>query len=83
MEEPTFLMPSGLRCRATSFSGLTTGIADMMLHIIRGEVSRMSSFMGSISISNRKFCLSRLTVSRQKQPRPAKPGVGITFTDGT
>jgi hypothetical protein len=23
---PTFLIPSGLRCRATSFSGLTTGI---------------------------------------------------------
>jgi hypothetical protein len=33
----TFLMPSGLRCKATSFSGLTTGILNTMLHIIPGE----------------------------------------------
>jgi hypothetical protein len=30
----TFLMPSGSRCKATSFSGLTTGILRIMLHII-------------------------------------------------
>jgi hypothetical protein len=30
----TFLMPSGFRCKATSFSGLTTGIVEIMLHVI-------------------------------------------------
>ena len=30
----TFLMPSGFRCKATSFSGLTTGMVDIMLHVI-------------------------------------------------
>jgi hypothetical protein len=30
-------MPSGLRCKATSFSGLTTGIVDTMLHAIVEE----------------------------------------------
>jgi hypothetical protein len=29
-------MASGLRCKATSFSGLTTGILNTMLHIILG-----------------------------------------------
>jgi hypothetical protein len=33
-EQLTFLMPSGLRCKATSFSGLTTGIVNTMFHII-------------------------------------------------
>jgi hypothetical protein len=33
----TFLMPSGLRCKATSFSGLTTGIFDTRSHIIPGK----------------------------------------------
>jgi hypothetical protein len=30
----TFLMPSGFRCKATNFSGLTTGIIEIMLHVI-------------------------------------------------
>jgi len=30
----TFLMPSGFRCKATSFSGLTTGMLGIMLHVI-------------------------------------------------
>ncbi len=30
----TFLMPSGFRCKATSFSGLTTGIVEIMPHVI-------------------------------------------------
>lgn len=33
----TFLIPSGLRCRATSFSGLTTGILAMNLHIMLSD----------------------------------------------
>jgi hypothetical protein len=27
-------MPSGFRCKATSFSGLTTGMLGIMLHVI-------------------------------------------------
>jgi hypothetical protein len=30
-------MPSGLRCKATSFSGLTTGILNTMFHILAGK----------------------------------------------
>jgi hypothetical protein len=30
----TFLMPAGFRCKATSFSGLTRGMLELMLHVI-------------------------------------------------
>lgn len=36
----TFLMPSGFRCKVTSFSGLTTGILNTIPHILRRRKER-------------------------------------------
>jgi len=63
----TFLMPSGLCCKATSFSGLTTGILIIVLHIIWEKQKGMMAKQISGGISKMKLLYSG-TIKSKKTP---------------
>ena len=53
---PTFLIPSGFRCRAASFSGLTTGILAVKLHIMFSGKPGYNSNRKRAKISKEPCC---------------------------
>lgn len=66
----TFLIPSGFCCKATSFSGLTTGILNMTLHIMLNQNGRKDGKMRKPIckkfefelVLTKKDCLSSITI---------------------
>jgi hypothetical protein len=77
----TFLMPSGFRCNATSFSGLTTGILNTIPYAIKRDKERNPRGKGKIT-PVKSWCSCSHLFSRQicvTAKDPAKRSRGVSY----